>query len=407
MTAPEKSGGVITAAFAKAKLDRAARQLGGGPKVREDVAAKDGRDWRRRLVGNGNGPIACEANIECVLRHAPDLAGRLRFNEMAGAVECSALPWRPCEGWRAWTDVDDTALAVWCQRAGITVKPATCANAVALVAFDHPHHPVREYLDGLRWDGTSRLDTWLFTYLGAAVDAALDDATGEEKRARAAKNAFIAAVGRKWLISAVARACRPGCKVDHALILEGPQEAGKSSALAGPGAGPGLVHRRDQRSRHQGQRPGPARQVDRRDRRAERDERPEVERVKAFLSRAVDHYRPSYGRRSQDFPRQCVFAGTTNSDVYLADETGNRRFWPVRVGAIELDELRAVRDQLWAEAVAAFGKGEDWWLGAEMRRSPPCSRPSGASSTRGRSSSSPGPSDGSSPSRWARRWRVP
>ena len=93
--------------------------------------------------------------------------------------------------------------------------------------------------------------------------------------------------------------------------------------------------------------------------------RGDIERTKAFMSRAIDHYRPSYGRRSQDFPRQCVFAGTTNADTYLGDETGNRRFWPVKVGHIDLAGLREVRDQLWAEAVAAFKAGEKWWLTAD------------------------------------------
>jgi hypothetical protein len=94
--------------------------------------------------------------------------------------------------------------------------------------------------------------------------------------------------------------------------------------------------------------------------------RGEVERVKAFILRAVDHYRPSYGKRSQDFPRRCVFIGTTNSDAYLADETGNRRFWPVKTGAIDLDALRRDVRQLWAEAVAAYQAGEAWWLDAEI-----------------------------------------
>jgi predicted P-loop ATPase len=86
------------------------------------------------------------------------------------------------------------------------------------------------------------------------------------------------------------------------------------------------------------------------------------ERIKAFISRSTDHYRPSYGRRSQDFPRQCFFAGSTNADTYFSDETGNRRFWPVRIRSPKLDELKAKRDQLWAEAVHRYRNGEEWWL---------------------------------------------
>src|SRR6185503_18188064 len=75
-----------------------------------------------------------------------------------------------------------------------------------------------------------------------------------------------------------------------------------------------------------------------------------------------DHYRPSYGHRSRDFDRACCLAGTTNAHAYLLDETGNRRFWPVRVGRISIKPIERDRDQLWAEAVAAYKRGETWWL---------------------------------------------
>ena len=93
--------------------------------------------------------------------------------------------------------------------------------------------------------------------------------------------------------------------------------------------------------------------------------RGEVETVKAFISKRVDHYRPSYGRRAQDFALQCVFAGTTNEDQPLKDETGNRRFWPVAVGKIDLEALARDRDQLWAEAMHEFRAGKPWFLSAE------------------------------------------
>ena len=177
--------------------------------------------------------------------------------------------------------------------------------------------------------------------------------------------AYLRSVGSKWLIAAVARIYRPGCKADYVIILEGPQGIGKSTCLlilagrewfadeiadlgtkdsAQDLRGKWIVELAEVAALRRG----------------------EIERVKAFVSRNVDHYRPSYGRRSMDFPRQCVFAGTTNADAYLADETGNRRFWPVKVTGLQLDALERDRDQLWAEAVARFKAGESWWLDREV-----------------------------------------
>jgi predicted P-loop ATPase len=247
------------------------------------------------------------------------------------------------------------------------VKPATAAVAVQLVAADCPYHPVRTYLDGLEWDGTPRLDTWLVAYLGAE------------------NNAYHRAVGPKALIQAVARAYSPGYKADHVLILEGPQGSGKSSVVAAlaPDQGWYCDEIADLGSKDAAQDLCGKWIVELAELSAMK--RSEVERTKAFVSRRVDHYRASYGRRSQDHPRQCVFLGTTNGDAYLGDETGNRRYWPSAVGAIKLDELRRDRDQLWAEAVAAYHAGTAWHLDKKDETLAARPRPNGASSTRGRS----------------------
>src|SRR4051794_18510413 len=320
------------------------------------------KGWRKPLLLNDKGQARpVEFNVAVVLQHHPDFAGRLRFNELSQAAECSALPWKPCEGWRPWTDVDDAMLAAWCQHQEIMAKPATCATAVQMVATQHPHHPVREYLDGLEWDGTERLDSWLEVYLGARPE-------GEDDAARSRHSSYLRAIGRKSLIQTVARAHKPGCKADHMPVLRGPQGIGKSSAIRA------LAVREewfadeiaDLGSKDAAQDLAGKWIVEVPELAAIRGR--EVERTKAFVSRRVDHYRPSYGRRSQDFPRQCVFFGTTNADTYLQDETGNRRFWPVTVTRIDLAALRRDVDQIWAEAVVAYQADEGWWLDAEAER---------------------------------------
>lgn len=200
--------------------------------------------------------------------------------------------------------------------------------------------PVSDYLNALSWDGKLRIDNWLITYLGAE------------------DTPFNRSIGRKVLIAAVRRVRKPGCKFDYVLVLEGPQGAGKSSALrilAGEEnfSDQPLVHL-DTRSQQEamcgvwiyelselaGLR------------------RTDIETLKSFLSKTADNARPAYGRYRTDQPRQCIFIGTTNDTEYLRDNTGNRRFWPVSTGLINLQALECDRDQLWAEAVVAEAQGE-------------------------------------------------
>jgi predicted P-loop ATPase len=234
-------------------------------------------------------------------------------------------------------------VADWLQHQDIMVPMSIAGQAVEVVARDRLFHPVREYLDSLAWDGTSRIDEWLIRYLGAE------------------DTPYHRAVGPRWMISAVARIYAPGCKADCALILEGPQGIRKSSALMMI-AKPWFADRlSDLSSKDAAMETRGVWIIEI----AELDtmSRAEVSTIKAFMSRTQDRFRPPYGKRLVDLPRQCVFAGSVNPEGgYLKDPTGGRRFWPVVCSTINLETLQRDREQLWAEARDRFRGGEPWWL---------------------------------------------
>lgn len=202
-------------------------------------------------------------------------------------------------------------------------------------------HPVRDYLDELVWDGTPRIDGWLSTYFGAKASP------------------YTNAVGRLWLIAAVRRVREPGCKFDEMIVLESDQGKDKSTALAV------LAVKEEWFTDNLPLNADPARTIESISGRwiievaeLQGGRKSEVEHVKAMLSRRIDRARLAYGRLPSEYPRQCVFAGTTNNQKYLRDQTGNRRFWPVAIGKIDVARLKSDRDQLWAEAAALEAKGE-------------------------------------------------
>ena len=303
--------------------------------------------WGLLLISSTGFPRDCVANVCIVLRHDQAFVGRLSYNALKERTVVGSVPWHETAKQRDWTDRDDTALSEWCQLAGLIVRPPTVASAVQHIAAEHTVNPLVEKLDALEWDGLERLDAWLEAYLGVTPSN------------------YSRKVGRSWMVSAVARAYRPGCQADHALILEGSQGIGKSRACRVLAFDPEWFTDEiaDLGTKDSAQDLPGKWNVELGELAAMR--RSDVERVKAFMSRTFDHYRPSYARRSQDFPRRCVFIGSTNADQYLADDTGNRRFWPVTCGEINLAGLRLDVDQLWAEAVRAFKAGEKWWLDVE------------------------------------------
>jgi predicted P-loop ATPase len=201
-------------------------------------------------------------------------------------------------------------------------------------------HPVREYLDGLKWDGTARLDNWLVTY-GKAEDTE-----------------YAKVVGALSLVAAVRRVRKPGCKFDEMLILESPQGTNKSKMLQIMAVCPewfcddlplGADGKRVieqtrgkwivEAAELSGMR------------------RAEVAHLKAMLSRQYDRGRMAYGRVTTEMPRQFIIFGTTNDHVYLRDLTGNRRFWPLQVKEFDIDVIERDRDQLWAEAAQREATG--------------------------------------------------
>jgi predicted P-loop ATPase len=306
--------------------------------------------WSIDLDRTGSGAALKSFRNACIaLRAHPDVKGRIAYDEFAGCTYVRGpLPWDD-RAHRAWNQHDDLAATEWLQGLpapdAIGVSSAVAREAVERVAYDNRFHPVLEWLEGLEWDGTDRLDGWLTTYLGVQPTP------------------LSAAIGRAFLISAVARIQKPGCKVDHMPVLEGPQGILKSTALRTlVGADDWFTDQvadlgtKDSCQDLRGKWLIEISELDAMRRSAE------VERVKAYVSRQIDHYRPSYGRRSGDVPRQCVFAGSTNAEEYLSDATGGRRFWPVACGQIDLEGIGRDREQLWAEAVAAYHAGERWWL---------------------------------------------
>jgi predicted P-loop ATPase len=291
--------------------------------------------WGDLILGSTKKPLAILANALTILRSDPTWQNKFAYDEMLRAPT-----WQRS---RAVTDDDVVEVQEWLQKAGLRgIGKDPVYSAISLIARECSFHPVKEYLEGLEWDGTARLDRWLSGYLGVE------------------SNDYAATVGRMFLTSMVARIFRPGCKVDHMLILEGPQGALKSTVCATLGgqwfsdALPDLTVGKDVSQHLRGKWLIEVSEL-------HALGRAEATLLKSFITRDTERYRPSYGRLEVIEPRQCVFIGTTNRDTYLRDETGGRRFWPVKAGTIDVGALELDRDQLFAEAVTLFRAGKPWW----------------------------------------------
>jgi predicted P-loop ATPase len=311
------------------------------PNSPEATVSTDHDDWKSQLLVTKTGFVHRGLHNAIVpLRSSPEWQGVLRYNQFNLTIEAArATPW----GYTGpWTDQEDRKVTEWLQAQGIHAPVDVAEQAVQTVARELPYHPVRDYLDSLKWDGTQRIDSLLSLYFSAEPTK------------------YITAVGSRWLVAAVARIYNPGCKADCCLILEGEQGIKKSTALKTIAGSWFTDEIADLGSKDAAMQIRGAWIIEI----SELDamSRAEVGRIKAFMSRGTDRFRPPYGHAIIEQPRQCVFAGSVNHTTYLRDETGGRRFWPVACKRIRVDELGRDRDQLWAEAVARYRAGAAWWL---------------------------------------------
>jgi putative DNA primase/helicase len=297
-------------------------------------------DWKSELIikhkDDGTQIIPCRVhNLIEILDHSPEFRRRIRFNEFSSRVSVDEK------------DIDDIGpieIKAQLERLWIKEKIPTgdVIEALNVVSRRHPFHPIRDYLDGLSWDGKERIPGFFREFFDCPHDA------------------YHQTVGLSLFISSVARIYSPGAKVDTMVILESRQGLGKTKlwiALYGEWCSEvtSSLNDKDFFSGLRGVWCADFGELD-------QFSRAETTRIKQIITQTFDHYRPHYGRQHQRFPRQCVFVGGTNNDHWQTDPTGARRFLPVRIhSAIDVGRIAEQRDQLWAEAVVRYRREETWW----------------------------------------------
>lgn len=310
----------------------------------EDIT-EDDEDFLSKLKRDKNGtPESDVFNCLVVLKQDPSLQGKIRLDEFSHRlVVIDDLPWRSKDETPYWTDTDDACLRNYFATKYLIKGKGIIDDALQEVTQDNKFHPVRQYLTGLTWDGECRLDSLFIDYIGAE------------------DTEYIRAVTRKWMCGAVARVMDPGVKFDTAIVLYGSQGLGKSLILERLGRkwfNNSLVDIKTKDALEQIQGSWIVELAE-----LAPTYKNDNEIVKAFISRTSDRFRSPYGRRTEEYPRQCVFAGSTNNLMFLKDRTGNRRFWPItgdkdRKTKNSWDLSKDEIDQLWAEAFRYWSEGE-------------------------------------------------
>lgn len=332
----------ISEYLAQERLQRAQDEFGIIEDDEEDlignVDKKADSKWMSKLKINKAGEFESSIpNILLILDHDPNLKGRLAYNEFSyRMMRRGKTPWNHGKQHVPWTDDDDAGLRNYLEQIYDIHNKSKTDDAIKVTMNTHAFHPVRDYLDGLEWDGTERLDMLFIKYLGAE---------DSELNRTVTRIAFTAAVARIY---------SPGIKFDYMTTLYGSQGLGKSMLLNRMGK----QWFSDSLTTVTGKEAFEALQgawlIEMGELSATR--KTDIESTKHFISKQEDRFRVAYGRHVEDFPRQCVFFGTTNDDSFLNDRTGNRRFWPIKVDGnrredswVNLEDAEI--DQMWAEAI--------------------------------------------------------
>ena len=324
----------------------------------DDAELIDGEDYDDSWLDDlerGQGKNAAikptAENFILILTHDKFLKDKFGLDEFSHRILLKAdLPWHKVKDGVIWRDADDASLRNYLSKYYRLTGRGVIDDALTEVISRNRFHPVRDYLKGLTWDGTPRAETLYIDYLGAE------------------DSAYTRMVTKQHLKAAVARVMQPGVKFDPCLVLSGPQGIGKSTILAKLGR----QWFNDSIVSLQGKDPMEQLQgswiIELSEMQA--TNKSENDQIKAFISRQVDKFRAPYGRRTEEFPRQCVFAATTNDYVFLKDRTGGRRFWPIFVrggGNMTVLQLTsAIIDQIWAEVYESYKQDPNLQLTPEI-----------------------------------------
>lgn len=309
------------------------------------------KQLRAQLIPTANGGVkGCRENVFTVLQNDERLIGIVGLDLFSGLqVKRKNTPWPSEPG--EWTESDDFHLGMYmATHHGLMLAAiGDIERGVAQAAREHSFNPVIDYLDRCKsmWDGQPRVADAFTTYWGAK------------------DSEYLRLVSTMFFVGIVVRGYRPGVKHDHAPVFEGGQGRGKSTALKVLGGDwfadtPFRMGEKDGYLSIQGVLLYEVAEL-------EQFNRSEVTAIKAFMSSTIDRFREPYGRRMKNMPRRCAFAATTNENEYFKDTTGNRRFWPVETGHLDIEALIQDRDQLFAEAIHMLNTGVLWYPTREQQ----------------------------------------